>query len=114
MERAEEQKWRADHVQPSEQDLADELLRAVHAPAPDLRKIGWLLSGGAFQPSEAREEVTQAIARHPCAPRQVLIGHGVRAYGNDDHPNAVVLPELAGIGTFGAHQSGSILLEVTT
>src|SRR4051795_2694287 len=35
------------------------------------------------------------------------IGDGVRAYGNDNHANAVVLPELAGIGPFGVHQVGS-------
>jgi hypothetical protein len=31
MERSKEQKRRADHVQPSEQDLAGEVLSAVHA-----------------------------------------------------------------------------------
>src|SRR4051794_19184798 len=65
-----------------------------------------LLSGGTFQPGEAREEGTQAVARHPCAPGQVLIGDGVRAYANDDHANAVVLPELAGIGTDTAAEMG--------
>src|SRR3954469_16132314 len=66
-----------------------------------------LLSGGTFQPGEGIEEVTQAVARHTCGPGQVLIGDGVRAYGNDNHANAVVLPELAGIGPFGVHQVGS-------
>src|SRR4051795_3724923 len=105
MEGAKEQKWRADHVQPREKDLADEALRAVHATSPDLHNR--LLAGGAFQPGEGGAEVTQAVARHTCGPGQVLIGDGVRAYGNDNHANAVVLPELAGIGPFGAHQVGS-------
>src|SRR3954469_24299844 len=110
MEGAEEQKRRADHVQPHEQDLADEVLSAVHATSPDLHNR--LLAGGPCQPGEAREEVTQAVARHPCGPGQVLIGDGVRAYGNDDHANAVVLPELAGIETFGGHQVGFYNSEV--
>src|SRR3954447_11905477 len=66
-----------------------------------------MLAGGPCQPGEAREEVTQAVAHHSCGPGQVLIGDGVRAYGNDNHANAAVLPELAGIGPFGAHQVGS-------
>ena len=45
MEGAQQQKRRADHVQPREQDLADELLRAVHATAPDLRKTGCYRAG---------------------------------------------------------------------
>src|SRR3954451_10858571 len=38
MEGAKKQKRRADRVKPSEQDLADELLRAVHAPLPIFAK----------------------------------------------------------------------------
>src|SRR3954447_5842197 len=72
-----------------------------------------LLSGGAFQPGEGIEEVAQAVARHPCAPGQVLIGHGVRAYANDDHADAVVLPELAGIRPFGGHQVSSVIRQLT-
>src|SRR3954452_3512066 len=45
MERAKEQKRRADRVKPSEQDLADELLLAVHATSPDLRKTGCYRAG---------------------------------------------------------------------
>jgi hypothetical protein len=45
MEGAEEQKWRADHVQPHEQDLADEGLHAVHATSPDVRKTGCYQAG---------------------------------------------------------------------
>src|SRR2546421_253944 len=45
MEGAKEQKRRADRVKPSEQDLADELLRAVHATSPDLRKTGCYRAG---------------------------------------------------------------------
>src|SRR5215212_7210956 len=111
MEGAKEHKWRADHVQPREQDRADELLRAVHATSRSSQN--WLLPDGACQPGKACEEVAQAVARHPGAPGQVLIGDGVRAYGDDDYPKAVVLPELAGIGPFGAHQVGSMLREVT-
>jgi len=45
MEGAKEQKRRADRVKPSEQDLADELLRAVHATSPDPRKTGCYRAG---------------------------------------------------------------------
>jgi hypothetical protein len=40
MKGAKEQKRRADHVQLSEQDLADEVLSAVHATSASLRKPG--------------------------------------------------------------------------
>src|SRR4051794_18210171 len=45
MEWAKEQKRRADRVKPSEQDLADQVLSAVHATSPDLRKIGCYRAG---------------------------------------------------------------------
>src|SRR4051812_33575644 len=41
MEGAEEQKRRADHVQPPEQDLDSEAFSDVHAASPDVRKTGY-------------------------------------------------------------------------
>ena len=45
MEGAEKQKRRADHVQPPEQDLANEAFSDVHAASPDVRKTGCYQAG---------------------------------------------------------------------
>ena len=67
VEGSKEQKRRADHVQPREQDLADELLRAVHATSPDLRKIG-CYGAGLFSLVKASRKLLRLSRVTPARP----------------------------------------------
>src|SRR3954464_1123191 len=79
MEGAEEQKRRADHVQPPEQDLANEAFSDVHAASPDVRKTGCAALHQSQELLHQSQEKAEAVRRARKAARKTAIREGLIA-----------------------------------